>query len=113
MVSISVSEAAALHVGRKMQRRAGVLVYRDVLKNGEFIPKAMIGTDPGDSLFILADNRTVPVWVEKEFFDQLEEGCSVSISMDRGFVKRLKLDIEQNAVERVGQQQNHGHYLSA
>lgn len=104
MVSISVSEGAAVHVGKR--RRAGVLVYRDVLRNGEFIPKATIGMDPG-GLFILADNRTVPVWVEKEFFDQLE-GHSVSISMDSGLVKRLKLEVDRVAVDKIGR-----HLLSA
>jgi hypothetical protein len=123
MVSISVSKAAALYVGRK-RRSAGVLVYRDMLKNGEFIPKTMIGMDPG-GLFILADNRTVPVWVEKEFFDQLGECCSVSISVDSGLVKRLKLEIEEPATttttaeaDGIGNNQSHRHhhhhdYLSA
>ena len=102
MVSISVSEGASIHAGRR--RNSGVLVYRDVLKNGEFIPKAMIGSDRG-GLFILADNSSVPVWVEKEFFDQLE-GFSLSISLDRGLVKRLKVEIVPLKAEL-------GHYLSA
>ena len=39
MLSISLSEGAIRYVGRK--QGAGIMVYRDVLKNGAFLPKAM------------------------------------------------------------------------
>ena len=93
MLSISLSEDAVRHAGRK--QGAGVLVYRDVLKNGAFLPKAMTGKDPG-SLFILADNRSVPVWVEKAFFNQLDDSA-ISLSLDSGLVKKLRIEIAPRA----------------
>ena len=96
MLSISLSEDAVRHASRK--QGAGIMVYRDVLKNGAFLPKAMTGKDPG-SLFILADNRSVPVWVEKAFFSQLE-GSAISLSLHRGLVKKLRIEIAPKASDR-------------
>ena len=93
MLSISLSEDAIRHAGRK--QGAGIMIYRDVLKNGAFLPKAMAGKDPGD-LFILADNRSVPVWVEKAFFSQLDDSA-ISLSLDSGLVKKLRIEIAPRA----------------
>ena len=98
MLSISLSEAAIRHIGRK--QGAGIMVYRDMLKNGAFLPKVMAGKDPG-SLFILADNRSVPVWVEKAFFSQLEDS-TISLSLDRGLVKKLRIEIAPRAAGKTG-----------
>ena len=97
MLSISLSEGAIRYVGRK--QGAGIMVYRDVLKNGAFLPKAMAGKDPG-GLFILADNRSVPVWVEKAFFSQLEDSA-ISLSLDRGLVKKLRIEIVPKAASKA------------
>jgi hypothetical protein len=60
----------------------------------------MAGKDPG-SLFILADNRSVPVWVEKAFFSQLEDS-TISLSLDRGLVKKLRIEIAPRAAGKTG-----------
>lgn len=94
MVSISLSEGAVRHVVGRGED-AGVLVYREVLKNGAFLPKAVVGSKPrsgNNNLLILADNRKVPVWVERAFFSQLDHS-SISLSLDRGLFKRLRVEI--------------------
>ncbi|MGI0019518.1 MAG: hypothetical protein ACREAY_03505 [Nitrososphaera sp.] len=98
MVSISLSEGAIRHVGRR--QGAGIIVYREMLRNGAFLPKATVGKAPG-SLFILADNRSIPVWVEKAFFSQLEDSM-ISLSLDRGVVRRIRIEMAPLPAGKAG-----------
>lgn len=75
------------------------MAYRDVMKNGAFLPKVMPREDPG-SLFILADNHSVSEWVEKAFFSQLEDSA-ISLSIDRELVKKLRIEIVPRASSKA------------
>ncbi|NWG37474.1 hypothetical protein [Nitrososphaera sp.] len=101
MVRITVSPDAARYLIRKM-KRPNVIVYRDIFraKRGSvFIlrVRAADGREPGGQ-FEASDHAGVTVWVESEFLRRLAPGEGISIGLDRGLIKSLKVEM---ASERI------------
>lgn len=96
MVQITVSPDAAKYLIRKM-KRPNVIVYRDIFhtKRGSvFILRARTANDrrPGRQ-FDESDHAGVTVWVESEFLRQLQPGEGISIGLERGLIKSLKVEM--------------------
>jgi hypothetical protein len=118
MVRAVVLPDAVRHV--QDRRKAGIVVYRDVLgrsssshspspKQQQFIPKVKVADREPGALFVAVDGNDsgVPVWVERALLSQLEEHESLHISVDRGLIKRLKVELGSEKHRQPGERHQH------
>lgn len=119
MVRTVVAPGAVRYV--QDRRKAGIVVYRDLLSrsnsSSHFIPKVKAAEREPAGAFVPAEGNDsgVPVWIERALLEQLEGHESLHISVDRGLIKRLKVELgsEQHGrrqqEERGKQQRLHHH----
>lgn len=97
MVRTVVAPGAVRYV--QDRRKAGIIVYRDLLNRSSssphFIPKVKAADREPAGPFVPADGNDsgVPVWIERALLEQLEGHESLHISVDRGLIKRLKVEL--------------------
>lgn len=117
MVRAVVLPDAVRHV--QDRRKAGIVVYRDVLGRSspshspshkqQFIPRVKVADREPGALFVSVDGNDsgVPVWVERALLSQLEEHESLHISVDRGLIKRLKIELGSEKHRHAGERHQH------
>lgn len=105
MVIITISPEAKNRISRKA--RPNVIIYCDVFSSRKgsgptFIPKVTVtyGREPGGQ-FVVENHGGIPVWIDRGLLSQISPDESLSIGLNRGLIKTLKIDLVSQQVERA------------
>lgn len=98
MVSLTISREAMGRISRKA--RPNVIIYCDVFGSSgrgagpTFILKIRVtdGREPGQQ-FVVENHDGIPVWIDRWLISQMSPGDSLSIGLERGLVKMLKVEL--------------------
>lgn len=80
--------------------RPNVIIYCDVFGSSRrgagptFIPKVRVtdGREPGQQ-FVVENHDGIPVWIDRWLTSQMSPGDSLSIELERGIIKMLKVEL--------------------
>lgn len=103
MVHIAISPDATRYLLRKA-KRPNVVIYRDVFSATRgflYIPRVRAARREPSGHFEPSSHTGITVWVEKEFLRQLSPGESIYISLDRGLIKSLKVEMDSERIRQI------------
>lgn len=105
MVSIKISPEARNRISRKA--RPNVIIYCDVFSSRKgsgptFIPKVIVtyGRKPG-AQFVVENHSGIPFWIDRWLLSQISPDESLSIGLNRGLIKTLRIELVSQQVERA------------
>lgn len=104
MVSVTISDEAKRRISRKVG--PNVIIYCDVFgppRKGAgpaFIPKITVAysREPGGQ-FVVENHGGIPVWIDRWLLSQVSPDELLSIGLNKGLIKTLKVELVSQRVE--------------
>lgn len=93
----------------KQMNKPNVIIYRDISSmaccHGPFrmVPKVKVsdGKEPNEMFVLIEDVDGIRVWAEKALVPQIESGNSIFITVKKGLLKSLKVEIGSQVLDKT------------